>query len=60
MAGIIVLVLVYGFGLAQLPANPLIYIYGTITGGLPGIIAQLILVPVIIRDIKGYKSATIE
>ena len=60
MAGIIVLVLVYGFGLAQLPANPLIYIYGTITGGLPGIIAQLILVPVIIRYIKGYKSATIE
>ena len=54
MAGVVVLVLVYGFGLAQLPANPLIYIYGTITAGIPGIIAQLILVPVVIKYIKNY------
>src|SRR6056297_2501710 len=56
MASMVVLALVYGFGFAQLPANPIIYIYGTITAGLPGIIGQLLIVPIVLRYIKRYNE----
>lgn len=55
-ASLVVLTLVYGFGFGQLPANPIIYIYGTITAGFPGIIGQLILVPIVLRYIKRYNE----
>lgn len=54
MAGLVVVILVYGFGLAQLPANPIIYISGTITAGIPGIIGQIILIPVVMKYIRNY------
>lgn len=57
MASIIVMVLVFGFGFGQLPANPFIYIYGTITAGMPGIIGQLIIVPIIINYLKRYNES---
>lgn len=62
MASLVVLALVYGFGFAQLPANPIIYIYGTITAGFPGIIGQLLIVPITLRYIKRFneKSSTFE
>ena len=55
-ASFVVMVLVFGFGF-QLPANPLIYIYGTITAGFPGIIGQLLIVPIVLRYIKRYNDA---
>lgn len=57
-ASFVVLILVYGFGFGQLPANPVIYIYGTITAGLPGIIGQLIIIPIVLRYIKRYNETT--
>lgn len=57
MASIIVMVLVFGFGFGQLPANPFIYIYGTITAGMPGIIGQLIIVPLVISYLKKYNES---
>jgi uncharacterized membrane protein len=56
MASLVVMALVYGFGFAQLPGNPIIYIYGTITTGLPGIIGQLLIVPIVLRYIKIFKK----
>jgi len=56
MASLVVLVLVYGFGFARLPANPIIYIYGTITAGFPGIIGQLLIVPLVLRYIKRFNE----
>ncbi len=56
MASLVVLALVYGFGFARLPANPIIYIYGTITAGFPGIIGQLLIVPLVLRYIKRFNE----
>jgi len=56
VASLVVLILVYGFGLSQLNANPFIYIYGTIIAGLPGITGQLILIPIFLKYLKRYKS----
>lgn len=57
MASIVVMGLVFGFGFSQLPANPFLYIYGTITAGLPGIIGQLLIVPIVLRYIKRYNES---
>ncbi|MGM0446005.1 MAG: ECF transporter S component [Bacillota bacterium] len=59
MASIIVMGLVYGFGFGQLPGNPILYIYGTITAGMPGIIGQLIIVPIVINYLKKYNRAKV-
>lgn len=55
-ASLVVLILVYGFEFGKLPANPIIYIYGTITAGLPGIIGQLVIIPIVLRYIKRYNE----
>lgn len=47
-AGLTVWFLVTNFGF-DLPANPLFYSWGTITTGLPGILIQLVLIPLLIR-----------
>lgn len=57
-ASLVVLTLVFGFGYNQLPANPILYIYGTVTAGLPGIIGQLIIVPIVLRYIKKYNESS--
>jgi riboflavin transporter FmnP len=57
MASVIVMILVFGFRFTQLPTNPLFYIYGTITMGLPGIIGQVILIPIVLRYINRYNNA---
>lgn len=51
-AGLVVWIIVHGFGFARLPSNPFIYIWGTITTGLPGIIIQLVLIPFILNYLK--------
>lgn len=53
-ASLVVLLLVYVFSFSQLPANPVIYFYGTVTAGLPGIIGQLIVVPLIVIYLNNY------
>ena len=57
MASIIVMVLVFGFGFGRLPTNPFIYIFGTITTGFPGILGQLIIVPIVINYLKRYNES---
>lgn len=51
-AGIVVWFLVHVFNITYLPVNPLIFIQGTIVKGLPGIIVQLILVPLVIKYLR--------
>lgn len=53
-ASFVVLVLVYVFSFNQLPVNPVVYFYGTVTTGLPGIIGQLIVVPLIVIYLNSY------
>lgn len=50
VAGIVVAVLVLGFGLE---INPVVYLVGAVSSGLPGIILQLILIPLLAPLIKG-------
>lgn len=47
-AGLVVWVLVHIFSLTYLPANPMIYVWGTITKGVPGIVVQLVIIPLLI------------
>ena len=56
MAYLVVFALVYVFGFPRLPANPIIYIYGTITAGFPGIIGQLLIVPLVLRYIRRFNE----
>lgn len=58
-AGIVVWFLVHVFSITYLPANPLIFIWGTIVKGLPGIIIQLILVPLVINYLINYQSSVL-
>ncbi len=51
-AGVVVWILVHLFGITTLPANPWFFITGSITTGLPGIIVQLVLIPLVIYYLK--------
>src|SRR6056297_3636496 len=51
-AGIVVWFLVHVFSISHLPVNPILFIQGTIVKGLPGIIVQLVLVPVVIKYLQ--------
>lgn len=54
-AGLTVALLVQLFGVKM---NPLIYIKGAVLTGIPGIIIQLIFIPLLIFSIKTYKTKT--
>lgn len=54
-AGLVVTVMVHIFNF-KLPANPLIYIWGTITTGLPGIIIQLVFIPILYKSLINYNG----
>ncbi|MFP4016439.1 MAG: ECF transporter S component, partial [Halanaerobiales bacterium] len=54
-AGLVVSAMVHILNF-RLPANPLIYIWGTITTGLPGIVIQLILIPLLYKYLKNYNG----
>ncbi|MBS4539407.1 ECF transporter S component [Clostridium sp. D2Q-11] len=54
MAGMMVWILATFF-MAELP-SPIIFIQGAVIKGIPGIMIQLIFIPVIIISIKKYKS----
>lgn len=49
LAGLSVFVLQSSFGLKM---NPIIYLKGAIIKGMPGILIQLILIPIIIKSVK--------
>ena len=53
VAGVLVYILAMAFSTVQMKALP--FIQGAITLGLPGIIIQIILIPVIIYAINRYK-----
>jgi membrane protein YdbS with pleckstrin-like domain len=50
-AGIVVAVILYVFGFKNL-GNPVIYVWGGIITGLPGIVIQLIVVPAFLTLLK--------
>ncbi|QTL96804.1 ECF transporter S component [Iocasia frigidifontis] len=52
-AGFVVMIMVHLFGMNYLPANPLVYIWSSIIGGTVGIVIQLILIPVLLKYLKG-------
>lgn len=54
-AGLTVALLVKLFGVKM---NPLLYIKGAVLTGIPGIIIQLIFIPLLIFSIKTYKTKT--
>lgn len=54
-AGLVVAVMVHILNF-KLPANPLVYIWGTITTGLPGIVIQLILIPILYKYLINYNT----
>lgn len=54
-AGLTVALLVQLFGVKM---NPLLYIKGAVLTGIPGIIIQLIFIPLLIFSIKTYKTKT--
>lgn len=53
-----ILVLVFGFDLQA--ANPLFYVWGTITAGIPGIIIQLGLIPLLVRYLENSVSEKVK
>lgn len=55
-AGLVVWFLVHILQITHLPANPLLYITATIVKGLPGIIIQLILVPLFIKYLQNIEQ----
>ncbi len=48
-AGMVVWVMVHITGFGGLPVNPLIFVYGSIIKGLPGIIMQLMFIPLLFK-----------
>lgn len=54
-AGLTVFLLVQLFGVKM---NPILYIKGAIITGIPGIIIQLVFIPLIIFAVKTYKNKT--
>ncbi|MFW6034731.1 MAG: ECF transporter S component [Halothermotrichaceae bacterium] len=58
--GVVVWSLVHIFNITNLPANPLLFIEGTIVKGLPGIIIQLILIPIVVKYLKHIDLNSLE
>ncbi len=58
-AGLVVTVMVHIFNF-KLPANPLVYIWGTITTGLPGIIIQLVFIPILYKTLINFNGLSKE
>ncbi len=54
--GLVVWVMVSFFNMTRLPANPVLFISGAIITGFPGIIIQLILIPLISARIFNYSK----
>lgn len=58
-AGFTVWVMVSLFNMTNLPANPLVFVWGSIVTGLPGIVIQIILItllnPYLRRELKDVK-----
>ena len=54
-AGLVVTVMVHILNF-KLPANPLLYIWGTISTGLPGIIIQLVFIPILYKRLLNYNG----
>ncbi|MFW6022581.1 MAG: ECF transporter S component [Halanaerobiaceae bacterium] len=52
-AGLVVTIMVHLFNF-KLPSNPLLYLWGTITTGLPGIIIQLVFIPLLYKILRKY------
>lgn len=59
-AGIVVWIMVHIFNFGRLPANPLIYIWGTIAKGIPGIVIQLIIIPLTINYLASFRTDRLE
>ena len=55
-SGIMVWVLVNIFSISKLPGNPLLFIWGSIVKGLPGIAIQLILIPLVLKYLYNYQG----
>ena len=58
--GIVVWSMVHIFNFAKLPANPTIFVWGSIVKGLPGIAIQLIIVPAILIALKVYNGDLVD
>lgn len=54
MTGLVVSVMVYALNFSNLPANPLLFVWGSVIKGLPGIILHLIIVPLFIGYLRNY------
>jgi len=54
--GIVVWVMVHLFQVTRLPGNPLVYVWGSVLKGLPGIAIQLILIPLVVKYLQPYQS----
>ena len=55
-AGVVVWVMVHILDFKRLPSNPLIYVWGSITTGLPGIIIQIIVLPLTISYLINFRT----
>lgn len=53
MAGLVVFILAIFFAI---PLEPITYVIGAITTGIPGIVIQLILIPILIHGIVRYTT----
>jgi len=53
IAGLVVFILAIFFAI---PLEPITYIIGAITAGIPGIVIQLILIPILIHGIVRYTT----
>jgi len=51
VAGLAVVMLLYAFGVKNL-GNPLVFVWGGIVSGLPGIIIQLVVIPAFLTLLK--------
>jgi hypothetical protein len=59
-AGLVVWIMVHALDFGRLPSNPLLYIWGTITTGLPGIIIQIIIIPLTINHLLSFRSSGLD
>lgn len=57
MAGLVVFILGIFFAI---PLEPITYVIGAITTGIPGIIIQLILIPILIHGIVRYTTLNLD
>ncbi len=57
--GIVVWVMVHLFKITSLPGNPLLYIWGSLGKGLPGIVIQLVLIPLLLKYLLPYQPGKV-